>query len=438
MRRSRVWWAPVSIFLFLSCGGRTIGSTNNSTPGDAITNDNSACLSSTCSGCCTPEGACLPGTADEACGVDSQECASCLALGGVCQEGQCNETETCGPSNCSGCCTSDNRCISGTTEENCGASGSACAVCGGECIEGRCCIDQDGDGYGEGCPLGDDCDDLAPGIIGACDQNGCPEGWVFVPSGDFIAGCLESYQYPCGPHSVGEALMPLDGFCIEPTETTVGAYRSCENFGTCASPAQDYPLEEGCNWSQDGLSDRDDHPINCVEWMRAHAYCVSWLGGDLPTEWQWEKAARGTDGRLFPWGDAPLPNDCSRCNYDYRACIGEGQERVITWPAGSLAGPEGDSPYGLKDMCGNLLEFTRSCLDAVGDTCDVNTAGDETVTRGGDAAFPWNELDEISITRFTTYYRGSVSPSPEDFAWQVWGFRCARNPWAGVQSPAQP
>jgi formylglycine-generating enzyme required for sulfatase activity len=100
---------------------------------------------------------------------------------------------------------------------------------------------------------------------------------------------------------------------------------------------------EHCNG---GRQDRLDHPVNCVDWPAADAYC-RWRGGSLPTEAQWEYAAAGADGRLYPWGNgAP---DTSRLNWRDRL-------NASTAPVGSHSA--GASPFGLLDMAGNVREWT--------------------------------------------------------------------------------
>jgi formylglycine-generating enzyme required for sulfatase activity len=121
------------------------------------------------------------------------------------------------------------------------------------------------------------------------------------------------------------------------------------------------------------LSGMESHPVVSVSWEDARRYCA-WSTETtryvhrLPTEAEWEKAARGTDGRVFPWGDAWDP---SRCN-----TAESGRER--TTPVGSY--PQGASPYGLLDMAGNVWEWTSSArADYPYDAAD----GRETMDKGG-------------------------------------------------------
>ena len=106
-----------------------------------------------------------------------------------------------------------------------------------------------------------------------------------------------------------------------------------------------------------------DNPVVQVDWFAAAAYC-QWAGGSLPSEAQWEKAARGTDGRLFPWGnDMPKAAFLNAADVNLPvawASTGQDDGYRYTAPVGSF--PEGNSPYGVEDMAGNVWEWTRSLL----------------------------------------------------------------------------
>jgi formylglycine-generating enzyme required for sulfatase activity len=180
-------------------------------------------------------------------------------------------------------------------------------------------------------------------------------------------------------------------FFIDIHEVTAGEYKAC---------VDDEEAEEACDYSgTDLVSDRtydnskDDHPVNYVNWFEAVVYCT-WKGRRLPTEFEWEKAARGTDGLIYPWGDTPVP-DCTRavmfgCDED-------------TQSAGRLE--QGKSPYGAYDMIGNVYEWTNSWWDG-----DNNTR----VLRGGwfnSSAGDLLSSGRIEKTPFGRYNLG--------------GFRCA-------------
>jgi sulfatase modifying factor 1 len=200
---------------------------------------------------------------------------------------------------------------------------------------------------------------------------------------------------------------------------------------TCCRPSR----PAFCNWSP-AAAGREDHPINCVDWAESQQYCQSWLGGDLPTEAQWEKAARGADPdqRKYPWGDTPLP-DCTRCNYDVNGAFGAGAgcgsvtTGPATWPVGNLQTTDGDSAYGLKDMAGNVREWTLDygsttfygqCTAGCTDPLNTTPGGGFRETRGGSYA---NTTAEIRILR--TVERAAYNPVVR--LGNI-GLRCRRTP----------
>jgi formylglycine-generating enzyme required for sulfatase activity len=119
---------------------------------------------------------------------------------------------------------------------------------------------------------------------------------VTVPAGALWMGCAATDSL-CAARERPPRMVHLDAFHIDKAEVTVKAYRACVSAGACTPPTS----RARCNWDQPS---RRDHPINCVTWHQADAYC-QWASKRLPTEAQWEKAARGTDGRIYPWGDDP-------------------------------------------------------------------------------------------------------------------------------------
>jgi uncharacterized protein with von Willebrand factor type A (vWA) domain len=201
----------------------------------------------------------------------------------------------------------------------------------------------------------------------------CPGGMVPVPEGDPLLG-----DGPTPRH--------VRGFCIDRTEVTVGQYRSWFARQTNAAvPGTEFSQ---CNWS-DSPRGRESHPINCVDWHQADAYCRG-TGGTLPSDDEWEYAARGIDGREFPWGSAPPGS---------QLCWGrsDGTCRVGSFRAGA-------SPFGALDMAGNVWEWTRS------------GSGNSRSLRGGS----WLNTGTVFV-RAASRSDGGVS-NRDSFV----GFRCVR------------
>jgi formylglycine-generating enzyme required for sulfatase activity len=195
----------------------------------------------------------------------------------------------------------------------------------------------------------------------------------------------------------------LDAFWIDRTEVTNAQYRGCVDGGACSPPAN-----RG-SYSHDSYFDDpafDGFPVINVDWMQASAYCA-WTGARLPTEAEWEKAARGDDGRTFPWGEEL---DCTAANYS--DCGGD----VVR--AGSA--PSGASPYGALDMAGNVWEWVADWYsgDYYANSPERNPtgpdAGEEKVLRGGSWDSDWYGIRATVRFRFSPDDRSGIS-----------GFRCA-------------
>jgi formylglycine-generating enzyme required for sulfatase activity len=167
---------------------------------------------------------------------------------------------------------------------------------------------------------------------------------VLVPAGEFLFGCNGDLDLSCAPNEPPGRQLRLAAFRIDRTEVRVNEYAACVSAGSCSPPGSG----GDCNWD---VPERGDHPVNCVDRRQASAYCA-WVGKRLPTEREWEKAARGTDGRVYPWG-----NSDPSCYLAVIAGTGSaGCAHGSTSPVASLA--EGRSPFGLFDMAGNVLEWT--------------------------------------------------------------------------------
>ncbi len=166
-------------------------------------------------------------------------------------------------------------------------------------------------------------------------------GMVYVPAGEFLMGSPDGEGYD-DEHPLHTVY--LDAFWIDKTEVTNAMYQQCVNAGVCQEN-HDYGV----------AFNGPDQPVVGVNWYDAKTYC-EWVGKRLPTEAEWEKAARGTDGRKYPWGNQS-PN-CSLLNYVSHggACVGR------TAPVGSY--PAGASPYGALDMAGNVWEWVSDWYNA--------------------------------------------------------------------------
>ena len=145
----------------------------------------------------------------------------------------------------------------------------------------------------------------------------------------------------------------IDKFYIDKYEATVEDYKECVKARECKKlPTYQGRLGRVCNWQH---KDRLNHPINCLSWEDADKLC-KWAGKQLPTEAEWEKAARGVDGRKFPWGNQDAT--CEYASFHEKDSIGSadwGCGTGITSPVGSM--PKGVSPYGAMDMIGNANEW---------------------------------------------------------------------------------
>jgi hypothetical protein len=162
------------------------------------------------------------------------------------------------------------------------------------------------------------------------------EEMVYVPASDFTMGT--------GVGSTPEKQVYLDGFWIYSTEVTNKMYAQCVTTGNCAPPAQEVGAPVYTN-PQYG-----DFPVVGVTWDMAANYCA-WAKADLPTEAQWEKAARGPDSSVYPWGINPP--SCSLLNF--KGCLGH--------TTGVIDYPDGRSPYGAYDMAGNVFEWVKDFYD---------------------------------------------------------------------------
>jgi len=274
---------------------------------------------------------------------------------------------------------------------------------------------------------------------------------VYVPAGQFDMGHAGTQWIWGGSLRDGDLRLQvftdeqprhsvyLDAFWIDRTEVTVAMFRTfvqATGYRTTAEklgwghPWTEGPIEDewprvaGTDWQHPRgpeSSAQDDHPVVQVSWEDADAYC-EWAGGGLPTEAQWEKAARGNDGRTWPWGNT---YDGARGNFCDARCPVERwkQDRyddgyAFTAPVGSF--PGGASPYGALDMAGNVWEWVADWYDSsysVGAPTDNPSGprfGTERAMRGG----AW--IDNEPWVRATVRYQNPPTSRCDDV-----GFRCA-------------
>jgi formylglycine-generating enzyme required for sulfatase activity len=258
---------------------------------------------------------------------------------------------------------------------------------------------------------------------------------VFVPGGEFEMGstdnevdevlalCREYYDEDCPRRWFADELpvhtVVLDSFWIDQTEVTNTQYAQCVAARGCDPPARGY-TPPSANY---GDSDYEDRPVVILAWHQATAYCA-WVGARLPTEAEWEYAARGSEGRKYPWGDVlegTRLNLCDiRCRGVFRANwwddVNDGH--ADTAPVGSY--PDGVSWCGAFDLAGNVWEWTADWYDDYPSGRQVNptgpATGDYRVVRGGS----WQEVSIYARSA----HRGWDLPLIQI---DGYGFRCARS-----------
>ncbi len=227
---------------------------------------------------------------------------------------------------------------------------------------------------------------------------------VYVSQGDFLMGSGASDPAASADEKPQHTVY-LDAFWIDRTEVTNAMYRQCVQAGKCPEPlhASSYAREQYY-----GNPVFDNFPVVYVSWYNAQSYCA-WAGRRLPTEAEWEKAARGTDAFLFPWGN----------NYPDATLANVGRVVIDTTAVGSY--PGGASPYGALDMAGNVWEWVNDYYSETYYSVSPlrnptgPASGQQHVTRGGG----WDYAPSL--------VRAAVRiPLASDYRHAYDGFRCAR------------
>jgi eukaryotic-like serine/threonine-protein kinase len=256
-------------------------------------------------------------------------------------------------------------------------------------------VDYDGTSYqcrdGETCPDGYDCVDeqclIDPG----------PAAMIDVPESSFTMGCDAAGKAVCEEDAAPPHLVTVSAFAIDPTEVSQLDFWRCVEDGACAAPAEFHPGAQPF------------FPVTRVSWDHAAGFCA-WAGKRLPSEAEWELAARGVAGGTYPWGEDPP--DCDRAQFE--GCSPE-QPVPVDQPAGDA------SPFGLLGMAGNVAEWVADWYDPAyyADSPARDPTGPETgserVVRG--ASFN-DAADEL-----VTWKREGDEPTDAD---DDTGFRCAR------------
>jgi serine/threonine-protein kinase len=232
---------------------------------------------------------------------------------------------------------------------------------------------------------------------------------VYVPAGTFKMGSEIGDDRERPVHDV-----TLDAFWIDRTEVTNAQYAQCVAADKCGAPSSTHSYTRDSYYENDQY---DDYPVIYVNWINADKYCT-WAGGQLPTEAQWEYAARGPDAHEYPWGST---FDGTRLNFCDKNCPFDWADKTVddgyadTAPVGSY--PNGASWVGALDLAGNVWEWVNDWYGLYPDSNQTNPTGPasgiQKVLRGGSWYY--------NADGGRTAYRVHNPPAIRD---NHFGFRC--------------
>ncbi|MBO7127559.1 formylglycine-generating enzyme family protein [bacterium] len=256
------------------------------------------------------------------------------------------------------------------------------------------------------------------------DEGDCVSGSVTISSGSFKMGCNKDMEGNCPEDTVPVHEVALSSYVMDKFEVPVELFELCIAENVCTNDNADEPHyrtsseSDKCNI---GNPERKNHPANCVTWYGAKAYC-EWLGKRLPTEAQWENAAKSGKVQIYPWGNTPVAS----CDNTVMKGAANGCGSNTTSPIGSKA--SGISEQGIFDLSGNVSEYTEDWYEKKFYSTEEASKAD---TQG--PAEP--EKDKYKVIRGGSYIYGENhtrasfrSSSKLDDPAIDFGFRCVSSP----------
>jgi formylglycine-generating enzyme required for sulfatase activity len=353
--------------------------------------DGNACtVGETCfEGLCDPSGAPAPDCDDgNSCTADScDKAAGCVNKGAPLDGDGCDDGDACtGSDVCSGgsCvaggaidCDDGVACTVDTCDKASGCvltpDNTACPAAGA-CADSVCTV-------GTGCVWTPKDDATACGQTGACIKGACHQGgMVLVPPGDFWMGCNAVLDKGCLANEKPQHKVTLSAYWIDRDEITQGDFAACVAAGKCSTAyvSQVEATDPRCNGYAPGST--PNVPLTCARASDLEAYCA-WKGKRLPTEAEWEKAARGgcemltgdcaSQMRTYPWGNAAPTCSLVSGVWTGNSCP---QSFGVWEPVGSFS-PAGDSPYGLRDMAGGAAELVADWFSGYSSSAKTDPKG---------------------------------------------------------------